>query len=309
MIGGFMKKLALLGMAMILCGLIMMRKDDIITIIHTYIKLDEKSVSIEEKNDYYRDYDFLFVQNTNDFVPKNNQDILNIYYTAINAGKTSFTFYCPKEYAGCLDSIEELANDQDELSDINNFVHPYNGFSHIETEYDSLGKVTINIIKSYKEKDIRLIEKQIDILLPQITSPNNTAEENIKSIHDYIINHSKYDSLRSDQNIFTYKSDTAYGPLFEGYAICSGYTDLMELFLEKLQIRSFKVSSEDHVWNAVYLNNRWYHLDLTWDDPVASDGRDYLEYNYFLIDTNKLLSIETTQHTFNQNIYQELKQA
>ena len=304
-----MKKIAFLGIAMILCGLIIMRKDDIMTIIHTYTGFDEKSVSLGEKNDYYRDYDFDFVQNTDDFAPESEQDILNIYYTAINAGKTSFTFYCPKEYTGCLDSIEELANDQDELSDINNFVHPYNGFSHIETEYDSLGKVTINIIKSYKEKDIQLIEEQIDALLPQITSPDNTDEENIKSIHDYIINHSKYDSLRSEQNVFTYKSDLAYGPLFEGYAICSGYTDLMELFLERLNIKSFKVSSEDHVWNAVYLNNHWYHLDLTWDDPVATDGRDYLEYNYFLIDTNHLLSIETTQHIFNQNIYKELESA
>ena len=30
------------------------------------------------------------------------------------------------------------------------------------------------------------------------------------------------------------------------------------------------VSSEaaNHAWNAVYLNNQWYHMDATWDDPT-----------------------------------------
>ena len=79
----------------------------------------------------------------------------------------------------------------------------------------------------------------------------------------------------------------------------------MELFLEKMNVKSFKISSENHVWNAVYLNNKWYHLDLTWDDPVASNGKDYLEHDYFLIDTNKLLSLETEQHQFNKEIYKE----
>ena len=83
----------------------------------------------------------------------------------------------------------------------------------------------------------------------------------------------------------------------------------MELFLERLNIKSYKISSDQHVWNAVYINGTWKHLDLTWDDPVAVDKTDYLEHSYFLIDTNKLLQQERTQHTFNQEIYAELKGA
>ena len=80
----------------------------------------------------------------------------------------------------------------------------------------------------------------------------------------------------------------------------------MELFLERMNIKSFKVSSENHIWNAVYINNNWKHLDLTWDDPVATDGKDYLEYNYFLIDTDQLLTLEQTEHNFNLKHYKEL---
>lgn len=301
-----MKKLLFtIGLLMILAGLIMIRKDDILTIINTYLSPAE--VKLGEKNEYYRDYDFNYVQNTDNFTPANTQDILNIYYTVINAGKTEFSFYCPKEYNSCLEDIERLARNQDQLSDINNFVHPYNGFSHIETEYDTLGKVTLRVNKSYHDEDIQIINNKIDELLPKLVSDSKSTTENIKNVHDYIINHTKYDSDRSDNKIIKYRSDIAYGPLFEGYGLCGGYTDLMELFLERMNIKSFKISSDQHVWNAVYIDGKWKHLDLTWDDPVSSDNKDYLEHDFFLIDTDTLIKNEKTQHIFNQEIYSELK--
>lgn len=299
------KTLATLGLLLIFIGLFLMKKDDINTIINKYFKWNN-IVTLGDKNEYYRDYDYDFVQNTNNFRPNNYQDLLNIYYTVLNAGKSNFTFYCPNSYDNCLSDVKKLANDQDTLSDINNYVHPYNGFNHIESEYDSLGRVTINIIRSYDDNDIKMITSKIDELLPQLVSNTNSLENNIKNVHDYIINNSKYDSNRSDKGVTSYKSDTAYGPLFEGYALCGGYTDLMELFLERMNIKSFKVSSENHIWNAVYINNNWKHLDLTWDDPVATDGKDYLEYNYFLIDTDQLLTLEQTEHNFNLKHYKEL---
>ena len=299
------KTLATLGLLLIFIGLFLMKKDDINTIINKYFKWNN-IVTLGDKNEYYRDYDYDFVQNTNNFRPNNYQDLLNIYYTVLNAGKSNFTFYCPNSYDNCLSDVKKLANDQDTLSDINNYVHPFNGFNHIESEYDSLGRVTINIIRSYDDNDIKMITSKIDELLPQLVSNTNSLENNIKNVHDYIVNNSKYDSNRSDNGVTSYKSDTAYGPLFEGYALCGGYTDLMELFLERMNIKNFKVSSENHIWNAVYINNSWKHLDLTWDDPVASDGKDYLEYNYFLIDTDKLLTLEQTEHNFNLEHYKEL---
>ena len=122
-------------------------------------------------------------------------------------------------------------------------------------------------------------------------------------IHDYIINNTKYDEQRSDNNIIEYKSDTAYGALIEGYALCGGYTDSMMLFLEKFNIKSYKISSENHVWNHVYLNKNWYNLDLTWDDPINKDGKDLLEHTFFLITNEEMLKLDTTEHTFDESVY------
>ena len=79
----------------------------------------------------------------------------------------------------------------------------------------------------------------------------------------------------------------------------------MALFLDYYNIPNFKISSDNHIWNAVYLNGEWRHLDLTWDDPVTTSGRDLLEYNFFLIDDNELKAQDLTEHTYDIDIYKE----
>ena len=140
----------------------------------------------------------------------------------------------------------------------------------------------------------------------QLVKDSMSDKEKIKAIHDYIINNTKYDSDRSDLKIVKYKSNIAYGPLIEGYGLCGGYTDAMALFLDYFNIPNFKIISENHVWNAVKINNKWYHLDLTWDDPVATSGKDVLEYTFFLINTKKLESLEKEQHIYDKNVFKEI---
>lgn len=305
-----MRKIFVLSLLLILIGLILNYKDTLLQYASRYYDGFKKEIVMDNVNEYYRDYDFEFVQNTENFYPNNKQELLNVYYTIINSGNTEFTFYCPGEYAECLNDVQSISNDQTLLSDINNYVHPFNSFKHVSTEYDSVGRVTLTIQKAYTQEEIDLIKTKVDILSAQLINPNDSTYNNILRVHDYIINNSKYDSDRSDRNIINYKSDIAYGPLFEGYAICGGYTDLMQLFLEKMKIKSFRVSSNQHVWNAVDFENNWLNLDLTWDDPIVDDGSiDYLEHNFFLIDTNKLHQIETTEHEFDYDRYSELKEA
>lgn len=300
-----MKKYIIFVILLVLLGITYFQKENILKIYNSIIyRIQSHKVELGKTNKYYRDYNFEYVQNTDNFSPKSKQDILNIYYTVINSGKNKFSFYCPLEYDDCIDTVNYLGNDQNILSNINNYVHPFNGFKNIETEYNSLGKVTIKVEKSYTKEQIKKIEKKVNEIEKTTIDKNKSKEDNIKNVHDYIINHSKYDSERSDNNVTNYKSDIAYGPLIEGYGLCGGYTDAMELFLEKLHIKSYKIASENHVWNAVNLNG-WKHLDLTWDDPVTPDKRDLLDHNFFLIDSKKLASYSTGQHVFDLTIYKE----
>lgn len=304
-----MKKLAFLGVLLIILGLILGKNEKANIPINELFSPPKITVVLGEKNAYYRNYDFSFVQNTEDFNPDCKQDLLNIYYTVINAGKNSFTFYCSKEYENCLDDVKDIANDKTTLSLINNYVHPYNGFNHIETEFDNTGKVEIIIHKSYSEDEIIAIEQKLDEIQNKVLTENTTTEQKIKLIHDYIINNTKYDVQKTENtNSTLYKSEIAYGPLLQGYGICSGYTDAMQLILERLEIENFKVASANYVWNAVKIDDTWKHLDLTWDDPILDIGLDWIIHDFYLISTEELLKLDQTEHTFDQNIYVELKQ-
>ena len=268
--------------------------------------------TVSNKNEYYREYDFIYVKNVDSFIAKNKRDIRDIYYTGLNTGATSFEFKCSTEYKNCLKDVEELANDNTKLSNINNFVHPYNSFKNINTTYNNIGIVTVEIKHMYKKEDIEEINNKINSIYPALTQAYNknditSIKNTITTIHNYIINTTKYDSDRADHNIKKYKSDIAYGPLFEGYALCGGYTDLLEIILERMEIESFKVSSDMHVWNAVNIGNKWYNIDLTWDDPVTNTGEDMLLNDYLLVGTKEMQEKDLSQHLFNQEIYNELK--
>lgn len=266
----------------------------------------QEEVQAPIKNEYYRNYDYEFVQNTDNFNPKNKNDILNIYFTVLNSGVKNFYFYCPNEYSNCINDVKEITNNKTLLSTINNYVHPYNSYKNIETSYYKTGKVEISIEKTYSENKINTINKQIDYIINEIIKDEKDTNTMIKLAHDYIVNNTKYDSNRSDKNISEYDSDTAYGALIEGYALCGGYTDSMAIILDRLNIKNFKIASDSHIWNAVNMNDEWYHLDLTWDDPVTSDNSDILEYNFFMIGTEELEQIKTNYHTYNKDYYKEL---
>lgn len=270
----------------------------------------ENLVPVEDKitplvsNKYYREYNFNYVSNTKNFIPENKQDILNIYYTVINSGMDSFTFYCDSKYQNCQNDVSDIANDQTILSNINNFVHPYNSFKSIQTEISSSGEVNIIVSKVYDEKMIYLIDYEIEKIISKEIKDTMTDKEKVKQIHNYIINNTKYDQDRSDNKITNYSSDNAFGVLTQNYGVCGGYTDTMMLFLERFGVKSIRISSENHIWNYVYLDGEWLHLDLTWDDPISTDNKDILDDTYFLINDNELEEIKSEEHYFDEKIYE-----
>ena len=259
-------------------------------------------------NEYKKTEEFELVKQVDDYVPNNYQDLMNIFYSTLNQGWDDFTFYCPIEYVDCLKDVERLSLDEDLLSNINNFVHPYNSYSSVKTLYDETGKVQILVTHLYNKSDISLSESYIDALIDSLIKEDMTTSDKIKALHDYIINNTKYDSKRAESGSSVYDSARIMGIINDHYAICSGYADLMAALLNRLGIPNFKVSSESHVWNVVLVNNKWLHLDLTWDDPITNTGRDILDHSYFLIDNDKLsrLHNDNNEHKFDKNVYKEL---
>ena len=276
-------------------------------------------LTIHDANEYYKDYDFMYIKRSKDYIPYSYNDLLDIVYSVINNGWEEFTFYCPKEYTDCIKDASKISKDEFNLTHINNFVHPYNSFNLIRTSITESGEITIYVDYLYTEDEIKNINGYVTNLLANLYNKDVDDYENLKKIHDYIINHTKYDVLRNDTGNSQYRSYNAYGPAVEGYATCNGYADLMAIILSKLNYQNYKIAttkeeisykSNGHIWNAVKIDDKWLHLDLTWDDPVSSDGKDYLYHKYFLVSTEEMKkadqgSVNVEEHNFNRAIYQE----
>lgn len=287
-------------------GSIYIYRESIAKFLVEHLEIDSKKSDILRKNSYFEEKNYKYISISNNFYPETKQDLINIFYTVLNSGMKEFTFYCKETYKNCIEDVDLISNDRILLSNINNFVNPYNSFQDIETtRYEALGKVTIKISYTYSKKQIDEIDNKINQIIKEKINDTMTNENKIKVIHDYIIETTKYDSNKSDKNIDKYQSHIAYGPLFEGYGLCNGYADTMKLFLNKLGIESIKVSSENHIWNLVKIDDKWFHLDLTWDDPVLDNGKEIIDYEYFLITTEELYEKEDKQHFFDENIYKE----
>lgn len=282
-------------------------KDDIIKVFTEPIKQSNvKKITIPKNNEYKTfNGNYSYVQDTNKFIPKEKQDIMNIIYTVLNSGWDTFTFYCPKEYEECIDDVTSITNNNEILSNVNNYVHPYNSFKTIETNYTTSGEVTLVVHKLYNEEMIDVLNLKVDEIFEKNIYDNMNDRDKIKIIHDYIINNAKYDSEKIS-GVTRDNSNNAYGVLIDGYGICSGYTDAMALFLNKMNIPNIKVSSDKHIWNLVLIDGKWLNLDLTFDDPVTDTGEDVLNEDYFLIDTETMIKQDkTNQHNYNKEVFTE----
>ena len=279
-------------------------------IIENYIF--SKQIKDYEVNEYAKKTSYNYVSITADFKTTSKKNLLDDIYTIIDGGLDEFTFYCDDTYTDCIDDVQELSNDTTALTLINNYVNPYNSFNKLYISTNSMGKIDVIVNKLYSEEEISYTQNKIDSIISQIITNTMTTKEKIKAFHDYIINTTVYDEERSDEiknkiyNTNIFNSHKASGVLENHIALCSGYTDVMAVFLNTIEVENFKISNNDHIWNAVYLDGAWYHLDLTWDDPVTNTGANVLIYDFFLITDSELLQKEVVQHAYDSAVYTEI---
>lgn len=248
-------------------------------------------------NEYYLDNDYLYVQNIDKSSVDNYQEILNMFYSIINSGDENYSFYC--NYNNCLNDVKKITSDNEIIANINNFVHPFNSFSSINIDIANSGKITVKTKKVYTEKQVQAIKEYINAFMVTNINDSMSNYDKIKAFHDYIVNNTIYDENNNEN------SHTAYSLITTGRSICGGYSDIMSIYLFNLNIKNYRITSANHIWNFVNLDNVWYHIDMTWDDPVASDGNQYLLHNFFMISTNELLNLDNVEHNFDNKVYLE----
>lgn len=136
----------------------------------------------------------------------------------------------------------------------------------------------------------RKIEKQrgqIDAAAGKALSKINSKMTDVEKaliLHDYLVKTIVYNDSESRNSRLT-----EVGALIENKANCQGYSVTYKMLLEKAGISSKCYSSKkmNHMWNLVKIGSKWYHVDVTWDDPLNErNSKEYFGvvfHKYFLL--------------------------
>ncbi len=158
-------------------------------------------------------------------------------------------------------------------------------FAYMYPKNSTVIKLSSTFSKQEKEKAEEALNKKVSEIISK-ASVCSTDYERELFFHDYLIANCKYESnynsLGKDSKIYS-----AYGCLIDGRAVCEGYSYAMQILLNSVGIDARTVSGfrgkEPHMWNMVKINNKWYHLDVTWDG-----SGEFQKYFYFNIDDSTI---------------------
>ena len=136
---------------------------------------------------------------------------------------------------------------------------------------------TIRLLDDYSKEEIQQRYVQLRTKVDEIRQsvPNGLAKDEIVLyIHDYIVYNTAYDIINLRNDSLPADVYSAYGSLINGVAVCQGYSEAMKLLLREydIPVRIITSMQLNHAWNQVQLNGKWYHVDVTWDDPTMSNN-------------------------------------
>lgn len=160
---------------------------------------------------------------------------------------------------------------------------------HIEStsiSTDSKGNIKIKINYLTNKTQEVAVQKKVDQILANIITPSMTTFQKVKAVNDYIVSNAAYsENTKSSPH-------SAYALLMEGQAVCQGYALLTYKMLNQIGVEVQYVvgvvnGNEDHAWNLVKIDGKWYHLDTTWNDPLPNRVGTS-SYDYFLVPDTQL---------------------
>lgn len=183
------------------------------------------------------------------------------------------------EYNGGIKNAGKAISDQvDKLK----YTNPYEAYNISSYNLQMTSRVGSNDVKIKVNCVYRMTaEMEADLdskaraIVAEIAPESMSQTDKEYAIHDWIIKNTRYDQ--------SYSIYDPYNTLIKHTGVCQGYSLLAQKMFTIAGIKSMIVEGtaggQDHAWNLVYLNGKWRHVDVTWDDPVSS--RDILRYDYY----------------------------
>ena len=216
-------------------------------------------------------------------IKDSDKETFEIIRNALYEHKNEFTIVYDENIRCLAKLYENVINDSPEL-------------------YYVLG--TVSICRSAEEYTIRPNYRTEEFDTELFSTSNSAAEaindilaqiqkgmtdlDKVIAVHDYIVNHYEYDYT------YTYYYANEFFKYKRG--VCNAHALAFKQIMDRLGIKCTLASSKqmNHVWNMVYINGNYYHLDLTWDEGSWEEC-GYVSHKYFML-SDTAMSDESHKH-------------
>lgn len=260
---------------------------------------DKISINLEEirdkvKNEYLKNIQISNNSENNYFYSQLNQEEQNCYDIIVNGCKNfnSDIVIEPIEKESFYKVQSAVISDHPEFFWINHFSADYIDNNYFKVHYTT-------------DEETKNLYNELDSIAQSIISQSPPLTyEKLKYFYDYIIDNTEYCHQENiDQDIRSVFIDKK--------SVCAGYSKAFKYLCDKSNIECIYVSgislesNDNHAWNAVKLNDKWYWVDCTWGDPIyVSTPRDPItNYDYFLVDDTILNKTHKINGKINMDIY------
>lgn len=197
------------------------------------------------------------------------EEVVNIKTKDLKLDSNDFSNIIFEDIADS-EMIDYMGTRSFSLSDIQDPINSSIIIYRVEFTYE----MPVNQVKKMKIE----AKKEVKNVVKNLHLDGLTDYQKVVKIRKYLCDTVTYPSKEP----YKEPTYTAYGALIDGSAVCDGYARATEALFEECGVKGMYIwgpvidNRGLHAWNLVKLDNKWYQMDITWDDALSSD-------TYFLV--------------------------
>lgn len=175
-----------------------------------------------------------------------------------------------------------------------------NGLKQVAFQFKS-DKYTIKYLYNPKTRNTILSKLKATITSLAEKMPDSTDFDKELYIHNFLVNNCSYNKDAINNILEHQSSYNVYGSLIKQEAVCEGYAKAIQLLNNYFGIKTTVIignaDGQNHMWNLVLIDNKYYHLDATFNDGNSSNL-----YSYFNLSDTAIKRTHSVDKDFYENV-------
>jgi acid phosphatase family membrane protein YuiD len=166
----------------------------------------------------------------------------------------------------------------------------------------------VQLVGCLSKPQIRKLNSDIETIVDLIIAPLHQSSQFAKliKIYKHLQANVKYDMDSFNGLTNNPSAHNAYGALVNRLAVCDGFSSAFALLAQRIGFDCTVISGHsthrstghgEHAWNIIKVNNKYYHMDVTWDANHYQDI-GYNSYEYFALSDEEIMN----DHQWGNNV-------